>query len=250
MFQIAFPVIGNQGVVFFSRGRYPCIMEQLGQHGENRSFVLGHTRVGRPSLVAECPLHLADADNPFWEQAIGNESESWLPLPYWAFAWSGSQALARYVWDNPRVVRGLRVLDFGSGSGLSGLAAGLMGAKEVILNDIDPMAMAAAELNAELNQVVVHLESSDLLSSVVLPKVDVVLAGDVHYEEPFARRVQGWLEAWAKKGVTVLVGDPGRVYLPEMKFQIEAQYCQDASNWFEDHELCRAKVLSLESNRL
>ena len=222
-------------------------MEHWGQQDENRAFVLGHTQVGCPSLVPECRLHLADADNPFWEQAIGNESESWLPLPYWAFAWSGSQALARYVWDNPRVVRGLRVLDFGSGCGLSGLVAGLMGAKEVILNDIDPIAMAAAELNAELNQVVVHLESSDLLSSMVLPKVDVVLAGDVHYEEALARRIQGWLEAWVKKGVTVLVGDPGRVYLAERKFHIEARYRQEAANWFEDHELCRAKVLSLGS---
>jgi predicted nicotinamide N-methyase len=136
-----------------------------------------------------------------------------LPPPFWAFAWLGGQAVARHVLDHADLVRGRRVLDLATGSGLCALAAVLAGAARVTAVDVDPFAAVAAELNAALNGLHVDVLCADLLDDPP-PEVDVVLAGDVFYDAVMSERVQPWLLAARRAGTTVLVGDPGRHYLP------------------------------------
>src|SRR5690606_23471246 len=133
-----------------------------------------------------------------------------LPPPYWAFAWAGGQALARYILDRPEAVRGRRVLDFASGSGLVAIAAARAGAVRVAATEIDSFALTAIRLNAEANGVALECQAGDVLARPVDPaEWDIVLAGDVCYERPMADRVIVWLEAAAAAGVEVLLGDPG-----------------------------------------
>jgi predicted nicotinamide N-methyase len=136
-----------------------------------------------------------------------------LPPPFWAFAWLGGQAVARHVLDTPEVVAGRTVLDLATGSGLCALAAARAGAAAVTAVDVDPVAIAAAGLNAQANGLAVEVRCADPLDADP-PPVDVVLAGDVFYDAAMSARVQPWLLAAARAGSTVLVGDPGRGYLP------------------------------------
>ena len=172
------------------------------------------TRPGRPPLVPEVTLALADDMHRAWED-IDEE----LP-PFWAFAWVGGQALARYVLDHPETVRGLRVLDLAAGSGLVGIAAARAGAASVLASDTDPRARAAVLVNADDNAVTVDVVGDvvggDTEAEAELD-VDVVLAGDVFYEQPMARRMETFLDTAVASGVEVLVGDPGREYLPRRR---------------------------------
>jgi predicted nicotinamide N-methyase len=155
-------------------------------------------------FVPEVTLHQADDLQGLWE-ATGKDAP-----PYWAFAWLGGQALARYVLDNPQLVRGKRVLDLATGSGLVAIAARLAGASYVLASDIDPFSEEAIGANAEVNEVEVVWTGEDLLAGPV-PDVDVVLAGDVLYEQQMAAQMLAWL---GESGGPVLLGDPGRDYLP------------------------------------
>lgn len=161
-----------------------------------------------PLLCPEIELHLVTEQCPLWRATERELSALDLPEPYWAFAWPGGQALARYLLDHPGRVRGRRVLDFGSGSGLVGIAAARSGAEHVLAADIDSVAIVAIALNAARNRVVIESTVEDLVGTDV--DVDVVLAGDVCYEPRLAARILDWLERLARKGVEVLVGDPGR----------------------------------------
>lgn len=187
------------------------------------AFVRDHTRLLRPAGVPELRLHLAE--DPFWlwrrtEEQAGHPG---LPPPYWAFAWPGGQALARYLLDDPELVRGRRVLDVGSGSGLVAIAAARAGAASVVATDVDALAVAAVSLNAEANDVsVVSLLADGLRGEG--SGVDLVLAGDLFYERPMAERVLAFLEAAHASGAGVLVGDPGREYLPQTRFEPLASY--------------------------
>lgn len=163
-------------------------------------------------LVPEVVLHLAGDIHRAWEQA---DEEA---PPFWAFAWAGGQALARHVLDRPEAVRGHRVLDLAAGSGLVGLAALRAGARAAVVADTDARALAAAALNARANGVEVDLLGDDLLDpDGPALDVDVILAGDVFYEQPMARRMEAFLDVAAGAGITVLVGDPGREYLPRRR---------------------------------
>ena len=135
------------------------------------------------------------------------------PLPFWAFPWAGGLGVARYVAEHPEVVAGRSVLDLATGSGLCGIVALQAGAASVLGADIDPFAEAAVTLNTRANDVEMAMTRRDLLDEPP-PEVDVVLAGDVLYEEPMARRMLPWLARAAAAGSTVLLGDPGRTYLP------------------------------------
>ena len=135
------------------------------------------------------------------------------PPPFWAFPWAGGQALARYLLDHPGQVRGRTVLDFAAGSGLVAIAAARAGAAVVRAAETDPLAIAAIQLNASVNRVQVDAALGDLLDGPP-PAVDLVLAGDVFYERGFARRLLPWLARVRAAGIEVLVGDPGRAYLP------------------------------------
>jgi predicted nicotinamide N-methyase len=186
-------------------------------------FIRAHASVGVAPLVPEIPLYMATEVTPLW-----HATEAWLaardvPPPFWAFAWSGGQAIARYLLDAPHAVRGARVLDFASGSGLVAIAAAKAGAARVIAVDVDPFAEAAIGLNAALSKVDVEARSRDLVGAP-LPDVDVVTAGDVFYDRAAAARFEPWLRALAREGTRVLVGDPGRAYLPAHGLRALAAY--------------------------
>jgi predicted nicotinamide N-methyase len=178
-----------------------------------RELVLSRTSVASPPLVPELRLHLADDMDEAWASLQRELDDGELPPPFWAFAWIGGQALARYLLDHPAEVAGRRVLDLASGSGLCALAALLAGATRAQAVDVDPVAGEAARVNAALHGLELTVVGDDLLDDEP-PDVDVVLAGDVFYDAAMAARVQPWLLAAAARGARVLVGDPGRGYLP------------------------------------
>ena len=176
------------------------------------SFVRAHTRATRPALVPEVALLVAEDVVALWEAM---EEERGAPAeepPFWAAAWPGGQALARFVLDRPELVAGRRVLDLGSGSGLVAVAAALAGAASVVASEIDPFGQTAVALNAELNGVSAVTVIGDVLDQV-RPE-SVVLAGDVCYDRVMTERVLPFLARARERGADVLVGDPGRPYLP------------------------------------
>jgi predicted nicotinamide N-methyase len=146
---------------------------------------------------------------------IGNDAP-----PYWAYHWAGGAVLARHILAHPNIVKGCRVLDFGTGSGVVAIAAALSGAASVMAVDIDPVAIAATGLNAEANSVEIHPIEEDLLDGPP-PDHDLILAGDVFYERRLARRFTACLDRWA---VNTLIGDMGREPLPRDRLQELAQY--------------------------
>lgn len=178
---------------------------------ERIAFIRAQTVLTAPPLVPEIRLHLATAVTPLWRATEATLASKDVPPPYWAFAWPGGQALARYVLDNAALVRDRRVLDFASGSGLVAIAAARAGAVATAA-DIDRFAAAAIGLNAAVNGIEIPVVTDDLTDS--RSAWDVVLAGDVCYEQPMAGRTTAWLRRLAAAGVMVLLGDPGRSYRP------------------------------------
>jgi len=175
-------------------------------------FVRAHVHPHPVALVPEVTLHQADDPIGLWELNEG-EYHSEQPPPFWAFAWAGGQALARYVLDQPHLVSGRRVLDLAAGSGLVAIAAARAGAAHVRAVEVDPLAVAAIELNAATNGVTVSVELADILDGDAAG-AEVVLAGDVFYSQAMADRVFGFLRRAARAGALVLVGDPGRAFVP------------------------------------
>jgi predicted nicotinamide N-methyase len=173
-------------------------------------------------FVPEVRLHVAQ-DATVWWARMQARSQAMLAPPFWASAWAGGRAVARYVLDNPQIVAGRRVLDVASGSGLVAIAAGKAGASSVIANDIDPYAVAAITLNARANAVPITESHADLLDGDG-GDAEVVLAGDVFYTEPLARRMLAFLERAAARGAHVFAGDPGRGHLPTQRLQMVASY--------------------------
>ena len=191
-------------------------------HGQ-KSFIRRWTRVAVPPLVPEVRLHLADSIMPLWQALARETSDPELPPPYWAFAWAGGQAVARYVLDHPEEVRGCRVFDLATGSGLCAIAALHAGAVEAFGADIDPVAAHAVALNASLNDVHVGYTGRDPLDDDP-PEADVILAGDIGYEWNLATRGVAWLRRAADRGARVLIGDPERHHLPPDGLVVAATY--------------------------
>jgi predicted nicotinamide N-methyase len=181
-------------------------------------FVRAQTALATPPLVPELRLYLASSLTPLWHATEQTLAKRGLDPPYWAFAWAGGQAIARHVLDHPDLVRGRKVLDFAAGSGLAGIAAARAGAAAVTASELDPIACSAIALNAAANGAALEVVQADLTvgSGVGGPEASwqVILAGDVCYERPMAERVFAWLTARAGRGTLVLLGDPGRAYLP------------------------------------
>ncbi|WP_155373574.1 class I SAM-dependent methyltransferase [Catellatospora vulcania] len=194
-------------------------------------------------LVPEIRLHLA-VDAIVWWARMEAEAGQALATPFWASAWAGGQGVARYVLDNPEVAHGRRVLDLAAGSGLVGIAAALAGAATVTANDIDPYAIAAVELNARANGVTVTGRQGDLLDGDG-GDADLVLAGDVFYSDEMAERVMPFLRRAADRGARVLVGDPGRDYLPTTELALVATYDTGSALTFVDAQLHRVNVFQL-----
>lgn len=205
------------------------------------AFIKANTRLLAPPLVPEIRLHLAEETLPIWQKTEAELGELNAPPPYWAFAWAGGQALARYLLDTRGLVAGKSVLDLGCGSGLTAIAARRAGAASVLAADIDPWAIAAVKLNAAVNGFGVATTSIDLLPAAP-PVVGVVLVGDLFYERPLAERVLGFIARAKARGAQVLIGDPQRSYFPSDRFEKLADYAVPVLRELEDVDIKRTTV--------
>jgi predicted nicotinamide N-methyase len=203
-------------------------------------FILSNTALMAPPHVPEIQLHLADEAHDLWLKTEEELAEIGLPPPFWAFAWAGGQGLARYVLDHPDTVAGKSVLDFATGSGLVAIAACRAGAIDVSAADIDPFCRAAVVLNTAANAVSVDFTANDLIGDD--RGWDVVLAGDVFYERPFADRLIPWFECLRGRGAEILVGDPGRSYLPKQRLEFQAEYQVRVTRALEDADVKKTTV--------
>ncbi len=216
---------------------------------DRKAFVRANTRLKPVPHVPEIMLHVADEAVPIWRKTEDELDAMGLPPPYWAFAWAGGQALARYVLDQPEIVSGKRVLDLASGSGLVAIAAARAGAAPVIAVDIDAFTEAAISLNTEANDVYVEIIVRDLLDDLAppTPRYDMILVGDLFYERDTAARALAFLERHAAIGTLVLIGDPGRAYLPKDRLTWLAEYSVPVTRDLEDHDIKRTAVWLLSS---
>lgn len=205
------------------------------------AFIRDNTELLSPPLVPEVRLHLATEIMPLWRKSEEELAAMGVPPPYWAFAWAGGQALARYVLDNPEAVRGKRVLDFGAGSGLVGIAAAMAGAASVLSADIDRYAEAAIGLNARANNVAVAITTEDVIG--MAGDWDIILIGDMCYERPLAERLLAWLR---DSGADALLGDPGRSYFPKSEVERLALYNVQVTRDLEDREIRETGVYRLK----
>jgi len=210
-------------------------------------FIRRETRIKPVPHAEEIRLHLADEAMDLWQKTEEELGDLGLAPPFWAFAWAGGQGLARYILDTPDLVAGKRIVDFACGSGLVGIAAMLAGARSCHAVDIDPFALAAAELNAALNGVTLSLEIADITAAAV-PEADLVICGDVFYDKPMADRVLAFLDRLLAAGIDVLVGDPGRSYLPKDRLRELAAYSVPVVGALEDAEIKRTAVFRLLKN--
>ncbi len=191
-------------------------------------LVLDNTVLASPPLCPELKLHLVTDACPWWTATPEELDLLGVEEPFWAFAWAGGQALARHLLDHPELVRGRRVLDFGAGGGIAGLAAARGGATSVLAVDIDPVCEAACRLNARANGLSVLTSTRDPVGRPV--EADLVLAGDMTYDAALTDHVLRWLQRLASGGVTVLLGDPGRGFLPAGGLELLACYDAPADN--------------------
>ena len=208
---------------------------------DHASFIRQHTELLSPPLVPEVKLHLAHEAIPIWQKTEDELGELGLPPPFWAFAWAGGQALARYILDNPEFVKDKSVLDMASGSGLVGIAAMLAGGKSVLAADIDEFSIAAIQLNAKVNSCTLATTSDDLLKNAA-PHFDVILVGDMFYEETTAERCLAFLKT---SKAQILIGDPSRSYLPKNQLEKIATYFVPVSRDLEDAEIKQTSVWKL-----
>lgn len=188
-----------------------------------KDFIHRETLVTTAPLVPELMLHLATEVLPLWQMTEAEMAAKDLPPPYWAFAWPGGQALARYILDTPDLVAGKSVIDFGAGCGIGALAAAQMGAAHVTAAEIDCFAQCAIGLNAAINGVTIQIAADPKLLDRPCP-AQIALIGDMCYERPLAEAVMRWARAAAADGVLVLLGDPGRSYRPVDGLEELARY--------------------------
>jgi predicted nicotinamide N-methyase len=205
------------------------------------AFIAANTRLLSPPLVPEIRLYLAEESVPIWQKTEEELGEMNVPPPFWAFAWAGGQALARYLLDNPQLAAGASVIDLGAGSGLTSIAAKLAGARAVLAADIDAFSLAAIRLNAKVNGVDVDVTGDDLLAREP-SEADVILVGDLFYERELAGRVTAYVEKAAAAGARVLIGDPKRSYFPAGRFTLAAEYQVPVTRELEDAEIKRTSV--------
>lgn len=208
-------------------------------------FIRANTRLQAPPHVPEISLHLADEAMDLWKLTEDELETLGLPLPFWAFAWAGGQALARWVLDHPETVKDRAVLAFAAGAGLEAIAAVKSGAKRVLATEIDPFALVALELNAGMNGVSLEISGLDVLESglAALPfRPETVLLGDVFFEKPLAERVAAFAASCVDEGILTLVGDPGRSYLPTNRMESLMEYRVPTTRALEDAEIKKTRV--------
>ncbi|MDR6869453.1 putative nicotinamide N-methyase [Bosea sp. BE125] len=210
---------------------------------DRRGFILAQTRLLPVPHAPEILLHVAEEATELWQKTEDELATIGLPPPFWAFAWAGGQALARYLIDQPEIVAGKRVLDFASGSGLVAIAAAKAGAARVEACDIDAFAGEAIGLNAQANGVHVEVLLDDLIGRDA--GWEVICAGDVCYERAMAESIIDWLSLLQARGATVLIGDPGRSYLPRDRLEALATYQVPVTRSLEDAEIKQSSVWRL-----
>ena len=203
---------------------------------DRAGFIRAHTRLLPVPHAPEISLMVADEATALWSKTEEELGEIGLPPPFWAFAWAGGQALARYILDNPKLVAGRSVLDFASGSGLVAIAAAKAGAARVVASEIDDFALAAIEAN----EVAIETVSGDIVGRD--EGWDVALAGDVSYERDMAQAVTDWLHGLHRRGARVLIGDPGRSYLARDRLAQIAEYQVPSTRALEDAEIKKSGV--------
>ena len=207
---------------------------------DRAAFIRAQTRLAPTPHAPEILLHLADEATQLWQKTEDELGQIGLPPPFWAFAWAGGQALARYILDHPDIVAGKNVLDFASGSGLVAIAAAKAGAARVEACDIDAFALASMRLNAQANNVTIYPRDNVAIGAD--EGWDVALAGDVSYEQDMARAITDWMEVLHRRGARVLIGDPGRTYLARDRLVSVADYNVPVPRTLEDCEIKRASV--------
>ena len=207
-------------------------------------FVQANAKLLTVPLVPEVRLYLAEESMPIWQKTEEELGQMNVPPPYWAFAWAGGQALARYLLDNVALVAGRRVLDLGAGSGLASIAAMKSGAASALAADIDRYALVAVALNAQANDVAVETTDANLLDAAP-GSFGAVLVGDMFYERALAERVLAFIGTARANGAEVLVGDPRRSYFPKERFHPVAEYSVPVTRDLEDMEIKRTAVWQL-----
>jgi predicted nicotinamide N-methyase len=212
-----------------------------GTIADPRGFILAHTRLQHPPHTPELDLYLADEVTPIWRLTEEELGRIGLPPPFWAFAWAGGQALARYLLDHPGEAKGKSVFDLGTGSGIVAIAAAKAGAKATNGCDVDAFCAAAVALNARANDVTVGFARRDGLERDP-PDAEVICAADVCYEQPLADRAIAWLRTAHERGARVLMGDPGRTYFPKSGLVKLAEYQVPTTRELEDAEVKRTAV--------
>ncbi|WP_417670206.1 class I SAM-dependent methyltransferase [Roseibium sp.] len=217
--------------------------------GDRQAFIRAETRIKPVPHAEEIRLHLADEAMALWQKTEEDLGEMGMPPPFWAFAWAGGQAIARHVLDHPDLVAGKTVLDFACGSGLVGIAAMLAGAHSCVAVDIDPFAIEAGQLNADLNEVAIDFRQDDITQSDP-PDVDIIFCGDVFYDKPMAEQVLRFLDKALAKHTPVIIGDPGRSYLPKDRLENLATYEVPVVGALEDAEVKRSSVFVLKTNAI
>lgn len=205
-----------------------------------RRFILDNTSVLPSPHVPEISLHVADEAHDLWHKTEEELQADGLQPPFWAFAWAGGQGLARHVLDHPECVRGRTVLDFATGSGLVAIAAMMAGAARVLASDIDPFCGEAVALNAAINTVAFDYSSQDCLGTD--QGWDVILAGDVFYDHAMSASLIPWFDALTQRGATVLIGDPGRSYLPKDRLTELSAHQVTVTRALEDQDVRKTIV--------
>lgn len=207
-------------------------------------FIQANAKLLTVPLVPEIRLYLAEESMPIWQKTEEELGQMNVPPPYWAFAWAGGQALARYLLDNACLVSDRAVLDIGAGSGLTAIAAMKAGARSVLAADVDRYALVAIALNAQANGVSVETTDTDLLDAAP-GALGAVLVGDMFYERALAERALAFVEAARANGAEVLVGDPRRSYFPKERFRQVAEYSVPVTRDLEDMEIKHTAVWQL-----
>lgn len=205
-----------------------------------RRFILENTSILAAPFVPEVKLHLADEAHDLWHRTESELQQSGLQPPFWAFAWAGGQGLARYILDNPKTVEGKSVLDFATGSGLVAIAAKMAGARQVTAVDIDPFCGDAVAMNSALNAQDIRFLIDDLVGTLI--DADMLLAGDVFYDRSMSDRVTPWFVTLAKLGTTILIGDPGRHYVPHQHLKALSTHEIPVTRALEDADIRKTTV--------
>jgi predicted nicotinamide N-methyase len=215
---------------------------------DRRAFIIANTAFLPVPHAPEISLHVADEATALWQKTEEELETIGLPPPFWAFAWAGGQGLARYILDNPQLVRGKRVLDFASGSGLVAIAAARCGAAHVSASEIDGFAAEAVAFNAHSNSVSVSVRTENLIGTD--EGWDCILAGDICYQRDMAEAVFTWLQALHARGAMVLIGDPGRSYLPRTQLFELASYRVQVTRSLEDADIKAVSVYTLDKDHV